>query len=117
MPRQTDGERIYELTKAVAALDEGLKNARTQLDAVYEAVTKHAESLSELRRDYEKEIALLKRDIDDHKKWKDDQKKQHDEVGRRLWAFGPNLLAAIIGLIGIVISLAGSFAIAYFVKR
>jgi hypothetical protein len=78
---------------------------------------KAAETWSDMRREHEKGIALLKREVEELKKWKEDQKKEHDEHGRRLWAFGPNLLAAIIGIIGVFISLAGSLAVSYLMHR
>lgn len=117
MARKTDGEKIDELTKLVVVLEEGLKAALKQVNAVYDAHSKTAETLSEMRREHEKEIALLKSAVEEIKKWKEDQKKEHDEHSRRLWAFGPNLLTAIISIIGVFISLAGSLAIAYLVKR
>lgn len=44
----------------------------------------------------EREITLLKKDLDGLNKWKEESKKDKDEAKRRLWAFGPNLLAAFI---------------------
>lgn len=117
MARKSDGEKIDELTVLCTRLEESMKNLAKQLEEVDNAHSKAAEDFADLRREYEKEIALLKKEIEDSNKWRDEQKKEAEERGRRLWAFGPNLLAAIIGLVGIVISLAGSLAIAYFMRR
>ncbi len=46
---------------------------------------------------FETTIILLKKEIEDLKKWKEEQKKQTEESSRRIWAFGPNVLAAVIG--------------------
>jgi len=63
-----------------------------------------------LRREYEKEIALLKRELEEFKKWTEEQKMASAERSRRLWAFGPNALGAVIsGLI--------AAAVAYFIAR
>ena len=99
MARKTDGEKIDELTKTTAALEEGLKAANLQLNAIYDAHSKTAETLANLRREHEKEIALLKHEVDDLKKWKEEQKKERDELSRRLWAFGPNAIGAVINVL------------------
>ena len=62
--------------------------------------------LNDHRRELEKENVLLKREIEDLKKWKDEQKKERDEKTRRIWAFGPNISAAIIT---VVLTLACNF--------
>jgi hypothetical protein len=50
----------------------------------------------------EKDIVAIKKDLESLRGWKDDLKKERDESSRRLWAFGPNLLAAFIsGLISL----------------
>ena len=50
---------------------------------------------SRLRAD-EGNIAGLQSSVSSLSKWRDDQEKQKAEWLRRLWAFGPNLVAAII---------------------
>jgi hypothetical protein len=62
----------------------------------------------------EKELALLKKDVESLGKWKEDLKKERDESARRLWAFGPNALAAIIsGFISLTVALL----VAWLTKR
>ncbi len=102
--------KIDELEKLGVTLLTRLDNADKELSAVYAAHKEFVQQLADLRREYEREIALLKREVEELKKWKDDSKKQGEERTRRLWAFGPNLLAAVIG--GLIAS-----AIAYFTKR
>ena len=110
MARKTDGEKIDELKDAVAQLTERLQNTTDQLASLRVAAFDTAMSLSDFRREYEKETALMKRELEDLKKWKDEQKKEHDEWGRRVWAFGPNVTGAIVS--GIIAAL-----VAYFISR
>jgi hypothetical protein len=44
----------------------------------------------------EKDILALRKDLESLGKWKEEMKKEREESTRRLWAFGPNLVAAII---------------------
>jgi len=56
----------------------------------------------------EKEVLALKKDLESIGKWKEELKKEREEGARRFWAFGPNLVAAIISglitLIGVAIT-------------
>jgi hypothetical protein len=45
MARKTDGEKIDELTKLVVALEEGLKAALQQVNAVYDAQSKSSRNV------------------------------------------------------------------------
>ena len=57
-------------------------------------------------RGLEMELALLRKDVEGLKSWKEDVKKERDEASRRRWAFGPNVVAAIIsGIISLGIAL------------
>ena len=75
------------------------------VDVLTERVKSQSEKLEELKQslrivlDFEKQLSLIQREIDDLKKWKDEQKKELDEQTRRRWAFGPNIVAAIITVI------------------
>jgi predicted RNase H-like nuclease (RuvC/YqgF family) len=104
------GDKVDELQRSVATLAERLDNARTWLNALDDEHKETARQLADLKREHERKIALLEREVEELRKWKDDKKKQDDEWARRLWAFGPNLLAAVIG--GLIAA-----AIAYFIKR
>ena len=48
----------------------------------------------------DKDLALLRKDVEGLGKWKEDLKKERDEKARRWWAFGPNITAALISIIG-----------------
>src|ERR1017187_942701 len=110
MARKTDGEKIDELQHAVALLTERLQNTKGQVASLEATQSETAKGFADLRREHEKEIALVKRELEDLKKWKDEQKKEHDEWSRRTWAFGPNVIGAIVS--GIIAAL-----VAYFISR
>jgi hypothetical protein len=126
------GEEVKRLQETSAAL---LERVRSQARAIRKVEDAHAETariLADLRRDSEREIALLmqeiesraihlraeqerelaalRREIEELKNWKAETKKQGEEWSRRIWAFGPNLVAAVIG--GLI---AAGFA--YFIPR
>jgi hypothetical protein len=100
MARKSDGEKIDELISLFAVLDEQVKNLRKEVASIDAIQKKTSDDLTTFRRESEKETALLRREIDDLRNWK-------EERGRRLWNFGPTLLGSLIG--GIV-----AFVVAYF---
>ena len=110
MAGKTNTEKITELEKLGATLVERLDTALKEVEVVDRAHSETARVVADLRREYEKEIVLLKREVEDLKKWKEDQKKAGEERSRRLWSFGPNV-------VGAVISFLGAAVIAYFISR
>jgi len=103
-------DKVGELERTAATLIERVTNAAESLGGLHGAHEELAREFSDLRRAYEREIALQRRDLDDFKKWQDEQKKEREERNRRLWAFGPNLLGAVVnGLI--------AAAVAYFISH
>ena len=106
MAGRTQGDRIGELEKLGTTLGERLHFAREQLSVLLVARSEVAEALADLRRDF----ALLKQEFEQLKLWRDDQKKERDERSRRLWAFGPNIVGALIsGIIAAIVALLISF--------
>jgi predicted nucleic acid-binding Zn-ribbon protein len=110
MPRKTDGEKIDALETLVATLIERIDTIRKDLDAAGKDRAEAAKTLTAM----EKEVLLLKRDVDDFKKWKDDLKKKEDESSRRLWAFGPNIVGAVVS---VLLSATVGGLVAYFTSR
>jgi hypothetical protein len=49
--------------------------------------------------DLARHMALLQREVDDLRKWKDEVKKEREERGRKLWMLMPPLLAAALSSI------------------
>jgi precorrin-6B methylase 1 len=99
MPSKTLTDRVIDLEKAGAVVFERLGLSQERLNEVSAVQVDTARATSDLRREYERIIALLQRDIDDLKKWKDEQKKEREERTRRAWAFGPNLTAALLTIV------------------
>jgi hypothetical protein len=56
----------------------------------------------------EKDLIVIRKDLESLSKWKEEQKKEKDEWSRRKWAFGPNIVGALISA---VISAIVSFTI------
>src|SRR4051794_25920615 len=99
MPRKTDGEKIDELQTLVASITERLDQTIKSLEALYQRHKETASAAADLRREYEREMALLRREVEDLKRWKDDQKREREERSRRLWSFGPNVAGAVINVL------------------
>ena len=89
MVRKSDGEKIDELEKTVARIAERLDATIGSLAEVTARQRVSEIDGHDLRRTMELELAMLKRDLDDLKKWKDEQKREREEGSRRAWAFGP----------------------------
>lgn len=90
MARKTDGEKIDELDKVVAALTERLDNTVKEANNLYEAHTETARVVNDLRREFEREIALLKREVEE-------LKKGQERWGQRLWMVLAPLVAGLLG--------------------
>lgn len=106
----TLSNKVDELERTAATLIERVTNAVKSLEALHGAHQELAREFADLLRAYEREIALHRRDLDDFKKWQDEQKKEREEHSRRRWAFGPNVLGAVVnGLI--------AAAVAYFISH
>jgi chromosome segregation ATPase len=104
------GDRVAELETSAATHAERLDTIVRSLDTVFDDQEETARELADVRREHEKEIALLKREVEELKNWRTERKRQDEEWSRRLWAFGPNLLAAVVG--GVIAA-----AIAYLIPR
>jgi hypothetical protein len=92
-------DKVEDLQTSVAALIEREASLRKAVEGLEAARADAVRQLADLRRETEREVALLKREIDDVKKWKDDHKKQQEEWSRRIWSFGPNVLAAVVSVV------------------
>jgi hypothetical protein len=75
-------DKVDALQTSVAALVEREASLRKTVEGLEAAREDATRQLADLRRETEREIALLKRELDDLKKWKDDHKKQQDEWSR-----------------------------------
>src|SRR5947209_5252682 len=93
-PRPT--ERITALERCIDVHTTRLDALVKEVDATYDAHTEAAKAFADLKRDFDREVALLKREVEELKKWQDEVKKGKEEWGRKLWMILPPLLAVLI---------------------
>jgi len=98
-------ERLNNAVNTLGRLEEQSNMTTLAIPSLQEAVKRLQTWTEEEDRDHEAYLNL-KRDVEDLKKWKSDQKQEKDELTRRKWSFGPNLLAALIAFLGNLILLA-----------
>ena len=67
-----------------------------KVNGVTDAHAETAKDLAVLHRDCDRELALLKREVEELRKWRDDVKKGEEEWGRKLWMILPPVLAVLI---------------------
>src|SRR5258708_2583198 len=88
MPRDSDGKKIDELEKLTAKMTERLDNAVKEIEAVFDAHQETVRELAEVRREHEKDIVILKKEIED-------LKKSQERWGQRVWMVLAPLMGAI----------------------
>jgi hypothetical protein len=110
MPRKTDGTKIDEMQTVLATFGERLDNVRNELKESGANLADVVKILGEMKTD----VALLRKDCEGLQKWKDDLKKEKDEGARRRWAFGPNVVGAIVN---VLLGAAVSGIVTYFAMR
>jgi hypothetical protein len=89
-------ERVTALERTVDTHATQLDTFDKRVDAVYNAHSETAKELAILKRDFDREFALLKREVEELRKWQDDIKKGKKEWGRKLWMILPPVLAVLI---------------------
>lgn len=99
VPGKTHSDRLLELEKAVPSLEKQAEMTEKATDALGLSHIEISEKVNALRLDYERAIVLLKKEVEDLKKWKDEQKRESEERARRVWAFGPNALGAVVSVL------------------
>ncbi|MBY0524972.1 MAG: hypothetical protein K2R98_16320 [Gemmataceae bacterium] len=119
MARKTQGERIDDLEMQAATLARQFDAYVIQLNALTELHAKGSEATSGMTvkiavieerlvvldlkgalgklTALEAELALLRKDLTGLQAWKDELRREKEEAMRRLWSFGPNISAAVIG--------------------
>jgi hypothetical protein len=88
--------RITIIERIVDTHTYRLDTSAREVDAVYEAHRELEKEHADLKRITETEIALLKREIDELKKWKEDVKKSEEEWSRKLWMILPPVIAVLV---------------------
>ena len=93
---QSPTERITALERLVAAHAMRQDGLADRVNVVFNAHAETAKEFVVLKRDFDRELALLKREVEELKKWQEDVKKGKEEWGRRLWLIVPAVLAVLI---------------------
>ncbi|HYH64214.1 MAG TPA: hypothetical protein VD866_05905 [Urbifossiella sp.] len=94
---KTQADRLLELERNVPGIAKQLEATEKAADALGLAHQQTVDRVTELRIAYEATLAVTRKELDDLRKWKDDQKKEREEWARRVWAFGPSVLGAVVG--------------------
>ncbi len=107
---QTLTERVTGLERVVEAHGVRLGALDKELDASNKRHAEVAKALALLKPNFDLTVALLKREVEELSKWRDEVKKSEEEWGRKLWMILPPVLAVLV-------SNALTFAIAFYVKK
>mgnify|MGYP000912641004 CR=1 FL=1 len=101
MPPRTNTDKIEEIEKSIAIFGERLNHLREDTKSNSSQLSETTKAFAELKT----EIALLRKELEGLQKWKEELKKVKEETVRRVWAFGPNVLGAIVSvLLGALVS-------------
>ena len=93
---QSPTERLTALERLVDAHTTRLDALVKEVDALHNALTEMAKEVAALRRDFDREAALLNREVEELRKRQDEEKKGKEEWGRKLWMIVPPVLAVLI---------------------
>jgi chromosome segregation ATPase len=93
---QSPNERLTAIERIVYAHDYGLDAATKEIDALRDAHRELEKDHADLKRTTDREIALLQREIDELKKWREDVRRGEEEWGRKLWMILPPVLAVLV---------------------
>lgn len=122
MPRKTDGEKVDELEKTVAALLERMKGGEDQtarlsgeLKQAQQNEREAVHALNDFRREHDREVALLKRELEEQRKWAEKNgvgelknelgvlkektaklEAANERTGNRAWSVVPNIVGALL---------------------
>lgn len=120
MPSKTLEDRVDELTKLAHGLAEQVRALDGQLSGVVSekaGLGQEVSGISKMLAVVEQKLldlrawkdsfgtidqiridnALLRKEVEELKKWQDEVKKQKDELGRRLWGLAAPIVGAIVG--------------------
>lgn len=102
--------RITALERVVDTLIVQLETVAQDVKDLKTLCSEAAKSFADLKRDFDREMALVKREVEELKKWQEDIKKGKEEWGRKLWMILPPVLAVLI-------SSALTFLITLYLKK
>jgi chromosome segregation ATPase len=131
MPRKTDGERIDDLRKDLGELEKlvarilvHIENINKTLDDLNGGQKETGQKTNDLQREYEKELAVLKRDIEELCKRVEQSgsaevksevtvlrekvarlEASRERAGNRAWSIVPNVVGAVVsGILAAIIA-------------
>ena len=99
MARRTDGEKIDELEKLVATLQERLNYSVELIEELFAVHSRGSEIVADVRRQVERELLLQSKAIESLNEWKKAQKQATEERGKKLFSLGPPVLGAIVNVL------------------
>jgi len=70
-------------------------------------------TLSSLKED----MVAVRKDIESLNAWRDERKREKDEASRRRWAFGPNIVAALISGAISILGVGLGVGLTYYLNR
>ena len=108
---------VDNLTDRMNALGKTLDELNAEHRRTLQALNDYRVAVLDSMNKLKEENLYLKRDVEELKKWKDDQKKEKEESSRRKWAFGPNIVGAIITITGSVVTLILSSLISFYILK
>ncbi len=83
-------EKIEQMLIAHAIVTQRLDTVWTDGGETYDTLQDVERRVADIRREMEKETSLLRREVEDLKKWR-------DEWGKRAWSLAPVLISAVLG--------------------
>jgi len=90
MARRTDGEKIDELEKLVATLEERLNYSVKLIEELFAVHSRGSEIVADVRRQVERELLLQSKAIESLNEWKKAQKQATEERGKKIFSLGPS---------------------------
>jgi hypothetical protein len=93
---QSPNERLTVLERVIGAYESRLDIYTKEVYAIRDVLRALEKEHTELKRTTDREIALLQREIDELKKWKENVKRGEEEWGRKLWMILPPVLAVLV---------------------
>lgn len=93
---QSPNERLTILERVIGAYESRLDIYTKEVYAIRDVLRALEKEHADLKRTTDREIALLQREIDELKKWKEDVKRGEEEWGSKLWIILPPVLAVLV---------------------
>ena len=93
---QSPSERIAAIERIVYSHDTRLDFSMKELDAANNALREVEKEHADLKRTTDREMALLQREINELKKWREDVKRREEEWGSKLWMILPPVVAVLV---------------------